>query len=85
MNVQRISGVGLNLLTKTSYMYVNGSLVSGVIIAPNGLEKIFSLIYFAGIFHKDLKHFEFFGRKGNLLAFAESTTCGKIEGDISQC
>ena len=66
MYVFRLTWFRLDLLSQPSDMYINGTCIPRIVIAPDQIQKILSAVYLVRIQHQKLQYFEFFGRQTDL-------------------
>ena len=61
-------------------MYIHRTHITGVIIAPDGIQKLFSAVNLSGVFHEQLQKVEFLRGQVYLLSADKYTSA--VEGKL---
>ena len=61
MYIFRLTGIGLDLFSQAADMYIYGTDISRIFIAPYDIQKIFSAVYLVRIKYKEFQNIEFLG------------------------
>ena len=64
----RLTGIGLDLFSQAADMYIYGTDISRIFIAPYDIQKIFSAVYLVRIEYQQFQHIKFLGCEVNLFS-----------------
>ena len=83
MNILRLTRVGFNLFSKSSYMNINRPCIARIIIAPYKIKQHVSTVHFIRIGYKKLKYIIFLGCETYLSSLYIYTSVISVHDHVS--